>query len=65
MKKITVGGMSCMHCVKAVTKALEGIDGVTGVKVDLEKGEASYEEVKPVDETVVREKLEKAGYKVG
>ncbi len=38
MEKIKVQGMSCQHCVMAVTKALGGIDGIRDVKVDLEKG---------------------------
>ena len=30
---LRVGGMTCNHCVMAVTKALEGVPGVTGAKV--------------------------------
>ena len=39
MEKTTttpVLGMSCEHCVKAVTNALNGIKGVKDVKVSLE-----------------------------
>ena len=32
---LKVGGMSCSHCVGAVTKALQGVDGVKGAQVDL------------------------------
>lgn len=32
---LTVGGMSCEHCVKAITKALTAIPGVVNVGVDL------------------------------
>lgn len=32
---LKVDGMSCEHCVKAITKAVGAIDGVDEVKVDL------------------------------
>ncbi len=38
-----VDGMSCMHCVAHVKKALEGVNGVTQADVDLEKGEATVQ----------------------
>ncbi len=65
MPTIKVKGMSCQHCVKAVTKALEEIDGVSGVKVDLLKGEASFEESQHVPEDVLKEKIKKAGFELG
>jgi copper chaperone len=49
----------------AVTKALSGIDGVKDVHVDLEKGEASFEEERPVDLATLRQKIVKAGYELG
>ena len=30
-----VTGMSCQHCVNAVTSELTGLDGVSGVTIDL------------------------------
>ena len=42
-KIIHVEGMSCQHCVKAVTKALSDLPGTTKVKVDLKAGTASFE----------------------
>lgn len=65
MKTIKVKGMSCQHCVKAVTKALGEIDGVSEVKVDLAKGEATFNETGPVDEQLLREKIKKAGFELG
>ena len=65
MTTIKVKGMSCNLCVMAVTRALSTVEGVADVKVSLEAGEASFEERKPVDMAVVREKIEKAGYAVG
>ena len=65
MKTVRIKGMSCQHCVRAVQKALEEIDGVTDVSVDLAKGEAAFEEARPVDESVLKEKIQKAGYELG
>ena len=44
MEKISlkVDGMSCEHCVKAVTNAVSGISGTADVKVDLKGGTASF-----------------------
>jgi copper chaperone len=64
MTTIKVEGMSCKHCVAAVTKALEGIEGLERISVDLEKGEASFDEKKPVDPDIIKEHITKAGYTV-
>jgi copper chaperone len=64
MKTIKIRGMSCQHCVKAVTKALGEIDGITDVTVDLARGEADFEEAKPVDLELLRERLKKAGFEL-
>ena len=64
MKTIKIKGMSCNHCVMAVTKALGQIEGVTAVKVDLEKGEAQFDETSPVDMGLIRAGIAKAGYEV-
>jgi len=42
-KTLQVGGMTCGHCVHAVTKALEGVPGVERASVDLAGGRASVE----------------------
>jgi copper chaperone len=65
MKTIKVKGMSCDHCVKAVTAALKAIDGIDHVKVSLEAGEATFDEIKPVNIAVIEEKIRKAGFDVG
>lgn len=64
MATIKVKGMSCQHCVMAVTKALKEMDGLQDISVDLEKGEAAYTETKPVDKTLIKDKINKAGYEV-
>jgi copper ion binding protein len=40
---LTVKGMSCDHCVAAVTKATKNVAGVKGVKVDLKSGDVSFQ----------------------
>ena len=65
MSTLKIEGMSCMHCVAAVTKALSAVDGVKEVVVDLDRGEATFQEEQPVDSAALTEAIEKAGYKVG
>ncbi len=64
MTTIKIKGMSCNHCVVAVDKALNEIDGIKDIKVDLQKGEATFEEPMPLDMNIVRERIKKAGYEV-
>jgi len=64
MTTLKIKGMSCHHCAMAVTHALKEIEGVTDVTVDVTKGEAVFQEEKPVDMNAVREKVKKAGYEV-
>ena len=65
MKSIKIKGMSCRHCVMAVTRALESIEGIQNVSVDLKTGTATYEETKPQDTAVIEQAIKKAGYDVG
>jgi copper ion binding protein len=65
MPTIKVNGMTCQHCVAAVTKALAAIDGVTNVVVDLDAGTATYDETDAVDAKAIRRALEDAGYELG
>jgi copper chaperone len=64
MTTIRIKGMTCRHCVMAVTKALGGIDGIKEVQVDLAKGEAAFTEEKPVDRQLIRARIAKAGFEV-
>ena len=64
MVTIKIRGMSCQHCVMAVTKALTVIEGIKDVRVDLAKAEATFTETKPVDRAIIRERIAKAGYDV-
>ncbi|HKK33782.1 MAG TPA: heavy metal-associated domain-containing protein [Desulfomicrobiaceae bacterium] len=62
MKTIKVGGMSCGHCTASVQKVLEGFPEIGRVEVSLEKGEASFEEKRPVDPSKVKEAIRKIGF---
>jgi len=64
MTTVNIKGMSCNHCVMSVTEALNEIDGVKDIKVNLAKGEATFDEAMPVDMNTIREKIKKAGYEV-
>ena len=60
---VAIEGMSCMHCVGKVEKALKDLDGVLSVTVDLEKKEAKvgYDPARTGLEAI-REKIVEAGY---
>ena len=64
MTTIKIKGMSCSHCVMAVTKARAGIEGIRDVRVALEKGVAVFVEEKPIDRKLIRERIAKAGFEV-
>ena len=40
---LTVDGMSCEHCVKAITNAVRSLPGVASVAVDLKKKSVTLE----------------------
>ncbi len=63
-KEIFIEGMSCNHCKMRVEKALKGIDGVTSAQVILEDQKAVVELDREVDETLITELIEDAGYTV-
>ncbi|WP_167617781.1 heavy-metal-associated domain-containing protein [Maribellus sediminis] len=62
---LSIGGMTCEHCVMSVTKGIEGVEGVESVVVTLEDSTAV---VKYDASLVASEDLEKAvekrGYRV-
>jgi len=60
MDTIKVSGMSCQHCVNAVTKALEKLEGLDKVAVDLTTNEVSF-----VNNGVEREKIRSAISQIG
>ena len=60
----TVQGMSCGHCVAAVTDELIKLDGVTGVGVDLDSGSVTVDSEHPLDDDAVAAAVDEAGYTV-
>ncbi|MCX5862952.1 MAG: heavy metal-associated domain-containing protein [Desulfomonile sp.] len=62
---VNIKGMSCNHCVTAVTKVLNGIEGVADVNVDLENACATFEHAEAMDVNDIKQRIEKAGYEVG
>lgn len=65
MATIKVIGMRCGHCVGAVTKALEDVDGIGNVKVDLEKGEATFDDSGQVPTETIEDAIKKVGFELG
>jgi copper chaperone len=65
MEKIKIQGMSCQHCVMAVTKALGALPGIKSLKVDLARGEAAFENSQKVSREEIRKAVEDAGYQPG
>ena len=61
---LRVKGMSCNHCVMSVTKALSKLDGVLNVKVDLQKGEVSFDNTKVLGLEKVENAIADAGFEV-
>jgi copper chaperone len=60
----TVVGMTCGHCVDAVTEEVSAVPGVTAVDVDLASGGLTVSSTEPVDDDAVRAAVEEAGYQV-
>lgn len=61
--KLTIGGMSCGHCVAAVAKALEAVEGVEVHEVAIGHVELSLENpAASLDD--VTHAIERAGYSV-
>ncbi len=60
----TVAGMTCGHCVGAVSAEVSEIPGVSRVRVDLASGAVSITSDGPLDDAAVRAAISQAGYEV-
>ena len=60
----TVTGMTCGHCVSAVTEEVTAVPGVTAVDVDLASGRLTVTSDAPVDDDAVRAAVDEAGYEL-
>lgn len=57
----TVTGMTCGHCVKAITEEVSAIEGVDDVTVDLETGNLAVTSDRPIDFDRIVEAVAEAG----
>lgn len=61
--KLTIEGMSCAHCVRAVESALEGLPGVSVDEVEVGSASISYDPGQGALEQAERA-IEEEGYRV-
>ena len=59
-----VTGMTCDHCVRAVSSEVSQIDGVTDVQVDLPIGQVTVVSDALLDIDDVRAAVDEAGYEL-
>lgn len=64
LKKYTVEGMTCNHCVHHVTMALSEVEGVKDVKVSLSEKSALVNSEDSVQFETLKVAVEEAGYKL-
>ena len=60
---IRIGGMHCEHCRQNVAGALNRIDGVSA-QVNLSRGRAIVSCDREIDDSILKNAVEKAGYHV-
>jgi copper chaperone CopZ len=60
----TVAGMTCGHCVTAVTEELAQVPGVRDVEVDLSSGAVTVTSDSPLDNATVAAAVDEAGYEL-
>jgi copper chaperone CopZ len=60
----TVSGMTCGHCVSAVSSEVGKLAGVTEVQVDLTSGAVSVTSEVPLDDAAVAAAVGEAGYQL-
>lgn len=61
---INVSGMTCGHCVSAVTMELSLLPSVTEVEVDLEAGQVTITSDTAMDRTLLATAIDEAGYEL-
>ncbi|MCV2491822.1 cation transporter [Geodermatophilus sp. YIM 151500] len=59
---VSVRGMTCGHCERAVTEEIGRVDGVRGVSVDLAAGTVTVTVEHPVDRADIAAAIDEAGY---
>jgi copper chaperone CopZ len=61
---INVSGMTCGHCVSAVTMELSLLPSVSEVEVDLETGQVTITSETAMDQTLLATAIDDAGYEL-
>lgn len=62
---LSIGGMTCDHCVMSVAKGINGVEGVESVSVTLEDSTAVVKyDASLVEMDDLKEAVEKRGYRV-
>jgi copper chaperone CopZ len=64
MSTYSVRGMTCAHCVRAVTEEVSEVPGVVDVDVDLASGDLLVHTQGPLDPGAVAAAVEEAGYEL-
>jgi len=59
-----VTGMTCQHCVHAVTTEVTTIDGVREVAVDVTAGTVTVSSTAPLSLDAMRAAIDEAGYEL-
>ncbi|GIJ32511.1 heavy-metal-associated domain-containing protein [Verrucosispora sp. WMMD703] len=59
-----VQGMTCGHCVNAVSTEIGAIEGVKDVQVDLAAGRVTVTSDQPLSDDAVRAAVDEAGYEL-
>ena len=62
---INVSGMTCGHCVSAVTMELSLLPSVTEVDVDLESGQVTITSDTALEQAQLATAIDEAGYELG
>lgn len=60
----TVTGMTCSHCVQAVTGEISTLPGVADVRIDLASGAVTVTSDAPLEDQAVRAAVDEAGYEL-
>lgn len=60
-----VSGMTCTHCVGAVTREIGALDPVTDVQVELATGDVTVQSTRPLTDAELTAALDEAGYQLG
>lgn len=63
-ERFTIVGMSCGHCVAAVTAEVSKLAGVSRVDVDVATGAVTVESAGPVDQAAFAAAIDEAGFAV-